>query len=94
MSCSTRRGGCRLHYYCRIELDTGTRGERPAHGLGWHCMALHGIGIGIAQFQSPGAREIGAGPKPSLIDRPGSTSSASLPGLSAGMASAIATACI
>lgn len=32
-----------------------TRGE-DQHGLGWHCMALHGIGIGIAQFQSAGAR--------------------------------------
>lgn len=44
-------GGRRLHYYCRIELDTGARPARPQ-------LALHGIafGISLAQFQSAGAR--------------------------------------
>lgn len=53
MSCSTRGGA--VVSIIIIELNW-TRGAGEQHGLGWHCMALHGICIGIAQFQSAGAR--------------------------------------
>lgn len=69
-----------------------TRGGRPArprlalHGITWHWHWHCPIPVCWC--------EIGAGPKPSLTDRLGSMPSASLPYVPAGMASAIATACI
>lgn len=75
-----------------IVESNSTRGGRAArprlalHGITWHWHWHCSIPVCWC--------EIGAGPKPSLTDRLGSMPSASLPGLPAGMASALATACI
>lgn len=89
MSCSTRGGPSSP---LLLSNRTGHGEERPArprlalHGITWHWHWHCSIPVCWC--------EIGAGPKPSLTDRLGSMPSASPPGVPAGMASAIATACI
>lgn len=98
MSCSTRGGAVVSIIIVIIVKWNWARGARTArprlalHGITWH---LHWhCSIPVCWC------EIGAGPEPSLTDRLWSMpsrpvqSTASLPGVPAGMASAIATACI
>lgn len=104
MSCSARRGAVVLHYYCRIELDTpdtGGGGDQHTasaglalHGITWHWYWHCPIPVCWRQGELGDRRW---GPSQASLIGLVSVPLASLPvlpGLSAGTASAIATACI